>query len=62
MEAGVKNHEISQDRHKKMKLGFMMQDTGYKFRHASCILYLQLFSREINPFRVCGDVGRAHDV
>ncbi len=27
-----------------MKPGFMMQDIGYKFRDASCILHLQLFT------------------
>jgi len=39
--------------------GFQIQDTGL-----TCIMYLAspIISREINPFRVFGDVGRAHDV
>jgi hypothetical protein len=32
---------------------------GYRFGLQSCIL---IISRGINPFRVFGDVGRAHDV
>ena len=33
-----------------------MQDAGYRFD-----LHIQLFCREVKPFRIFGVVGRAHD-
>ncbi|MCK4398835.1 MAG: hypothetical protein KAV25_07565, partial [Methanophagales archaeon] len=58
--ANVKNHEISRDEYKKMKLGFMMQDTECKFRDTSCILYFSIFNCSL--VKICvisgGDKGK----